>query len=119
MYLQKKGYVATTVRNMLNNAVGFIRHIQCSFASESKLRSADFPKLLYEFKLLMANVHKSVVVHRQKVTKKKTGNVLFLYCVIVVFIFCHLKSWDFEPLKSVACDTVFTDEQLEARNEVI
>lgn len=101
---------------MMNNVVGFIRHVQSSFTRESKLRSSDFPKLLYELKQLMAGVHETVVIHRQKVTKKKTSNVLYLYCV--VFTSCHVKSCDVEPLTWVACDTVFTDEQLEASNEV-
>lgn len=52
---------------MMNNVKQFIKHVQCSFAAESKLLPADFPKILYELKQLLANVHKKVVIHRQKV----------------------------------------------------
>ncbi|XP_060936784.1 uncharacterized protein LOC133013759 [Limanda limanda] len=76
LYLTEKGYLPTTVRNMMTNVTLFIRHMKCSFQAVSKVRSSDFDKLLYELKMLQMNVHKHVVVHRQKVMKKKTVQLL-------------------------------------------
>ncbi|KAI3357061.1 hypothetical protein L3Q82_015444, partial [Scortum barcoo] len=73
LYLAQKGYVPTTVRNMMTNTILFIKHMQCSFQAVSKLRVSDFNKLLYELKMLQSNVHKHVVVHWQKVKKKKSA----------------------------------------------
>lgn len=85
----------------------------------SKVKSTKFDKILYELKTLMGNVHRHVVVHRQKVVIKKTGFAVFLHCVIVVYIFCRLKNWDLEPQKWVfICNTFFTDLLLDANKEV-
>ncbi|TKS64996.1 hypothetical protein D9C73_027526 [Collichthys lucidus] len=72
VYLAQKGYVPTTVRNMLTNITLFIKHVKCSFQAASKVKSTDLDKIIYEIKTLQGNVHKHVVVHRQKVVKKKT-----------------------------------------------
>ncbi|KAE8277833.1 hypothetical protein D5F01_LYC24132 [Larimichthys crocea] len=72
VYLAQKGYVPTTVRNMLTNITQFIKHVKCSFQTASKVKSTDLDKIIYELKTLQGNVHKHVVVHRQKVVKKKT-----------------------------------------------
>ncbi|KAM3619424.1 uncharacterized protein V6R79_007896 [Siganus canaliculatus] len=71
-YLAQKGYAPTTVKNMMNNVILFIKHVECNFRSASKLKVADFQKLQYEMKTLQSELHKHVVVHRQKVLKKKT-----------------------------------------------
>ncbi|KAI3356667.1 hypothetical protein L3Q82_003302 [Scortum barcoo] len=76
LYLAQKGYVPTTVRNMMTNTILFIKHMQCSFQAVGKLRVSDFNKLLYELKMLQSNVHKHVVIHRQKVKKKKSDQVV-------------------------------------------
>ncbi|KAM3619972.1 uncharacterized protein V6R79_016567 [Siganus canaliculatus] len=72
LYLAQKGYAPTTVKNMMNNVILFIKHVECNFRSASKLKVADFQKLQYEMKTLQSELHKHVVVHRQKVLKKKT-----------------------------------------------
>lgn len=92
----------------MTNITMFIRHVKCSFLVVSKVKSTEFDKILYELKMLQANVHKHVVVHRQKVVKKKTGNVFFLYCVIFVYICCHLENRDLEPQKWVVYVTLFS-----------
>lgn len=101
----------------MTNITLFIKHVQCSFQAVSKVKSTELDKIVYELKMLQKNVHKHVVVHRQKVVKKKTGNDFFLYCVIGVYIFCHLKNRDSEPQKWVLCDTFFTDKLLDAKKE--
>ncbi|KAM7412329.1 hypothetical protein PAMA_022011 [Pampus argenteus] len=65
-------YVPTTVRNMLINITLFIKPVKCSFQAVSKLKSTELDKIIYELKTLQSNVHKHVVVHQQKVLKKKT-----------------------------------------------
>lgn len=85
LYLAEKGYLPTTVRNMMTNVTLFIRHMKCSFQAVSKVRSPDFNKLLYELKMLQMNVHKHVVVHRQKVMKKKTGNSFFIVLLLCIY----------------------------------
>ncbi|KAM3585381.1 uncharacterized protein V6R79_016410 [Siganus canaliculatus] len=72
LYLAQKGYAPTTVKNMMNNVILFIKHVECNFRSASKLKVADFQKLQYEMMTLQSELHKHVVVHRQKVLKKKT-----------------------------------------------
>lgn len=72
-YLDKKGYAPTTIKNMLNSVTLFVKHIKNSFLSVSKIRSKDINKLVYEIKRLTSDVQRKVLVHRQKVLRKKTG----------------------------------------------
>ncbi|KAM3619670.1 uncharacterized protein V6R79_011633 [Siganus canaliculatus] len=76
LYLAQKGYAPTTVKNMMNNVILFIKHVECNFRSASKLKVADFQKLQYVMKTLQSELHKHVVVHRQKVLKKKTQSLV-------------------------------------------
>lgn len=90
---------------MMTNITMFIKHVKYSSQGVTKVTSTEFDRILYEVKMLQANVHKHVVVHRQKVTKKKTGNIFFYHDV--VYIFCHLKNRDLEPQKWVVYVTFF------------
>ncbi|TKS65001.1 hypothetical protein D9C73_027531 [Collichthys lucidus] len=64
---------------MLTNITLFIKHVKCSFQAASKVKSTDLDKIIYEIKTLQGNVHKHVVVHRQKVVKKKTDDGEVIY----------------------------------------
>lgn len=56
LYLTQKGYVPTTVRNMMTNVMLFIKHRQCSFPIVAKLGQTGFQKVIYELEQLQSNV---------------------------------------------------------------
>lgn len=117
-YLFAKGYVPSTVRNMLKNVVMFLRHTENTFHKASKLREKDFRGLHYELKRIVADVQKKVVVHQQKVLRRKTGKCFqslpVWYCLLSENQIVH-------PLyflsKYMHVTLFFTDNQLLAADE--
>ncbi|XP_041667506.1 uncharacterized protein LOC121525531 isoform X2 [Cheilinus undulatus] len=75
-YLTKKGYSPTTVKNMLHNVASFFNHVENCFMSQSRLKHKDLVAMRYELKSLQSDVQRQVVVHRQKVLKKKSDDQL-------------------------------------------
>lgn len=79
---------------MLNSVTLFVKHIQNSFLSISKIRSKDAEKLVYELKRLTSDIQRNVLVHRQKVLRKKTGKhcsclSVWQYIIIIIMKKMH------------------------------
>lgn len=73
--LKSKGYMPTTIRNMIINVVNFYKQVEHAFLKPSKLKSEDITPVLYALKRLLAEIHKDVVVSHQKVKHRKTSEL--------------------------------------------
>lgn len=73
MYLVRKGYRPTSIKNMCTHVTQFLRHIETSFKGVFKVSTSDFAKMAYEIKRLQAEVSNKVVVHWQEVLRQKTS----------------------------------------------
>lgn len=78
-YLKSKGYVPTTIKNMVINVVSFYKHVEHAFLKLSKLKTEDFGRVLYELKRLQAEIRRDVVVRQQRVKQKKTGELCLCF----------------------------------------
>ncbi|XP_038550420.1 uncharacterized protein LOC119891063, partial [Micropterus salmoides] len=75
-YLVQKGYAPSSMKNMLTNVIMFFKHIENSFLTQSKLKQNEINKILYELKRIQAEIQRTLVVHRQKVLRRKTDDQL-------------------------------------------
>lgn len=75
-YLKKKGYMPTTIRNMLLNVVSLYNHVKTVFLEESRLKVEDIDRVLYELTRLQAENRRDVVIQQQRVKRQKTNNQL-------------------------------------------
>ena len=75
----QKGYLPSTMKNMITNVIMFFKHIEISFLGPSKLKQNEIQKIVYELKRIQAEVQKTLVVHRQKVLRKKSGKFIFSF----------------------------------------
>ncbi|KAI3363993.1 hypothetical protein L3Q82_001604 [Scortum barcoo] len=75
-FLKEKGYMPTTIKNMMINVTQLYKHIDHSFQQCSRLTGADINRVVYEVKRLKAEVYRDVVVHHQKVRRRKSRNQL-------------------------------------------
>ncbi|XP_071319573.1 uncharacterized protein [Trachinotus anak] len=75
-YLKNKGYMPTTIRNMMINIVSLYNHVKNVFLEESRLKVEDIDRVLYELTRLQAEVRRDVVVRQQRVKRLKTNNQL-------------------------------------------
>ena len=61
------------MKNMMTNVIMFLKHIEISFLGQCKHKQNELQKILYELKRIQAEVKKTLVVHRQKVLRHKSG----------------------------------------------
>uniref|UniRef100_A0AAV2LDJ9 Uncharacterized protein n=1 Tax=Knipowitschia caucasica TaxID=637954 RepID=A0AAV2LDJ9_KNICA len=72
-YLVTKGYKSTTIKNMITNVIMFLRHVSKRFPRQTRLRPAEASNIEYELQRIQRDIAREVLVHRQKVLKKKSG----------------------------------------------
>ncbi|XP_077352168.1 uncharacterized protein LOC144001582 [Festucalex cinctus] len=72
-YLVEKGFAPTTIKNILLNCRGFLRHVQAKFQARSKLRPSDFENTYYELKSMLAEVQRGLTAYRQRVLAQKSS----------------------------------------------
>ncbi|KAM8749867.1 uncharacterized protein AB9X84_014519 [Acanthopagrus schlegelii] len=75
-YLKNKGYMPTTIRNMMLNVVSLYNHVKNVFLEESRLKVEDIDRVLYELTRLQAEIRRDVVIQQQRVKRQKTNNQL-------------------------------------------
>uniref|UniRef100_A0AAV2M9Q2 Uncharacterized protein n=1 Tax=Knipowitschia caucasica TaxID=637954 RepID=A0AAV2M9Q2_KNICA len=75
-YLVTKGYKSTTIKNMITNVIMFLRHVSKRFPRQTRLRPAEASNLEYELQRIQRDIAREVLVHKQKVLKKKSANQL-------------------------------------------
>lgn len=72
-YLKNKGYMPTTIRNMMLNVVSLYKHVRNVFLEESRLKVEDIDRVLYELTRLQAENRRDVVIQQQRVKRQKTS----------------------------------------------
>lgn len=72
-YLKNKGYMPTTIRNMMLNVVSLYKHVKNVFLEESRLKVEDIDRVLYELTKLQAENRRDVVIQQQRVKRQKTS----------------------------------------------
>lgn len=72
-YLNNKGYMPTTIRNMMLNVVSLYNHVKNVFLEESRLKVEDIDRVLYELTRLQAEIRRDVVIQQQRVKRQKTS----------------------------------------------
>uniref|UniRef100_A0AAV2JRN4 Uncharacterized protein n=1 Tax=Knipowitschia caucasica TaxID=637954 RepID=A0AAV2JRN4_KNICA len=75
-YLVNKGYKSTTIKNMITNVIMFLRHVSKRFPRQTRLRPAEASNIEYELQRIQRDIQREVLVHRQKVLKKKSADQL-------------------------------------------
>uniref|UniRef100_A0AAV2JPQ8 C2H2-type domain-containing protein n=1 Tax=Knipowitschia caucasica TaxID=637954 RepID=A0AAV2JPQ8_KNICA len=75
-YLAQKGYKSTTIKNMMTNIIMFLRDVGKRFPRKTRLRPAEAKNIEYELQRIQRDIQREVLVHRQKVLKKKSADQL-------------------------------------------
>uniref|UniRef100_A0AAV2L2K2 Uncharacterized protein n=1 Tax=Knipowitschia caucasica TaxID=637954 RepID=A0AAV2L2K2_KNICA len=75
-YLAQKGYKSTTVKNMLTNVIMFLRQVGKRFPRKTRLRPAEATNIEYKLQRIQRDIQREVLIHRQKVLKKKSADQL-------------------------------------------
>uniref|UniRef100_A0AAV2JPX7 Uncharacterized protein n=1 Tax=Knipowitschia caucasica TaxID=637954 RepID=A0AAV2JPX7_KNICA len=75
-YLAQKGYKSTTIKNMMTNVIMFLRHVGKRFPRKTCLRPAEAKNIEYELQRIQRDIQREVLVHRQKILRKKSADQL-------------------------------------------
>uniref|UniRef100_A0AAV2JUB8 Uncharacterized protein n=1 Tax=Knipowitschia caucasica TaxID=637954 RepID=A0AAV2JUB8_KNICA len=75
-YLVQKGYKSTTIKNMMTNIIMFLRHVGKRFPRKTGLRPAEAQNIEYELQRIQRDIQREVLVHRQKILRKKSADQL-------------------------------------------
>ena len=76
--LKRANYRVTTIKNMMSNVKGFIKHVDLFHRSTSKITGVQMGQIQQTIKALQSDILRDVVSHRQTIKKKKSRKFLFL-----------------------------------------
>ena len=98
--LKRANYQVTTIKNMMCNVKGFMKHVELFHRSTSKITGVQMGQIQQTIKALQSDILRDVVSHRQTIKKKKSRKFLHFLSNLNVFEACASLNY-FGPMVSL------------------
>ncbi|CAL8403592.1 unnamed protein product [Boreogadus saida] len=81
LVLKRANYQVTTIKNMMYNVKGFLKHVKLFHRSTSKITGVQMGQIQQTIKALQSDILRDVLSHRQTIKKKSRREVKNWKCV--------------------------------------